>query len=123
MNEKSIERKHRFMVADTAKAAAEIPMVEHDINLMHAALGIAGEAGEVVDVIKKSIINGQPLDTIELTKELGDLEWYLSLLRTTTGIDREVVLQMNVEKLRKRYPDGYSDQAAADRADDKVLMS
>jgi len=117
MNETSTERKHRMMVMDLAKPANEINMSHLDTHLMHAALGIAGEGGEVVDLIKKTTINGKPLDTIEMMKELGDLEWYLTLLRSVLGIDREVVLQMNIEKLRQRYKDGYSDEASVKRAD------
>ena len=117
MNESSIERKHRYMVLDLAKPVDEINPSTLDTHMMHAALGIAGEGGEVVDLIKKSVINGKPMDVNEMMKELGDLEWYLSLLRSVLGIDREVVLQMNIDKLRERYTDGYSDEASAKRVD------
>ena len=117
MNETSIERKHRMLALDLAKGGHDIQLKNFEKHIMHAALGIAGEGGEVVDLIKKTVINGKDLDLTELTKELGDLEWYLALLRSVTGIDREVVLQMNIEKLRERYKDGYSDEASAKRVD------
>jgi len=119
MNETSTERKHRFMVQDLTKPADAISQTlnSQSINVMHAALGIAGEGGEVVDLIKKSVINGKPLDPVALMKELGDLEFYLTLLRDTLGLDRDVILQMNINKLRERYGDGYSDAASAARVD------
>ena len=105
------------MILDLTKPATDIKLSHLDTHLMHAALGIAGEGGEVVDLIKKSVINGKPLNRNEVMKELGDLEFYLALLRDALDIDREVVLQMNIEKLRERYAGGYSDQASADRVD------
>jgi len=119
MNETSEERKHRYLVRDLMKDPNEIldHTGGHNMALMHAALGIAGEAGEVVDLIKKITINGRPTDMADIMEELGDLEFYLSMLRSQLHIDRQVVLQMNIEKLRKRYPNGYSDQAALRRED------
>ena len=123
MNESSTARKHRMLVADLAKKPQDINLTHAQKDLMHAALGIAGEAGEVVDLIKKHIIytgpsaSGPPLNVVHLTEELGDLEFYLAMLRSACGIDREVVLQMNINKLRKRFPSGYDNQAAQDRAD------
>jgi NTP pyrophosphatase (non-canonical NTP hydrolase) len=105
------------MVESLEKPATDINLTPTDTRLMHAALGIAGEAGEVVDLIKKSVINGRPMDVVELKKELGDLEFYLTLLRSACDIDREVVLEMNIMKLRDRYPDGYSDVASMNRVD------
>jgi|UniRef100_UPI004047CD04 NTP pyrophosphatase (non-canonical NTP hydrolase) len=119
MNESSIERFHREMVAKLTKPSIEIVgnMGTEEVSAIHAALGIAGEAGEVVDLVKKSVINGREMDLNKLMEELGDLEYYLSLLRQTYDLDREVILQLNIIKLNKRYPDGYSDAASAARAD------
>jgi len=119
MNETSTERKHRMLVMDLTKPAAEIDanLEGVDIDAMHAALGIAGEGGEVVDLVKKTVINGRMMDTNKLMEELGDLEFYLSLLRRTYDLDREVILQLNITKLRARYSDGYSDAASLARVD------
>ncbi|GAH18462.1 unnamed protein product [marine sediment metagenome] len=117
MNESTIQRKHRFMVQDMAKKPEDIKINDLGKVVMHAALGIAGESGEVVDVVKKAVINGRPLNRIEVMKEMGDLEFYLALLRDALDIDREIVLEMNIDKLRERYPDGYSDQASRERRD------
>lgn len=82
-----------------------------------SALGIAGEAGEVVDHLKKVLYHGHELDTTELCKEMGDLLWYLILLCETTGLTLDEVMQANVAKLRKRYPDGFDAQRSQQRED------
>jgi NTP pyrophosphatase (non-canonical NTP hydrolase) len=87
-------------------------------NMAHAALGIGGESGEVVDLIKKTFANGKELDIDKLTKELGDLMFYQFALMKLTGITIDQVLDANIEKLRARYPNGYSDLAAQQRKDE-----
>lgn len=76
-----------------------------NFGLTHAAMGLAGEAGEVVDVIKKHVFTGKKLDREELIKELGDVEFYLEALRQQVSISREEVLLANWEKLSKRHSD------------------
>lgn len=85
--------------------------------LLKNALGLAGEAGETVELIKKVVFHGRELDKEKLTKELGDVLWYLSQLAAAAGIEMSDVGITNVEKLLARYPDGYSHAASAARAD------
>ncbi len=80
-----------------------------------AALGIAGEAGEVVDIIKKVLYHAHELDTLALCTEVGDLLWYITLLCETSGFTLENVMQTNVEKLRQRYPQGFDPQRSQQR--------
>jgi len=79
------------------------------------ALGLAGETGEIVDELKKVLYHGHELDTGKLRKELGDLFWYLVLLCDTLDLTLDDVMQANVEKLRKRYPDGFDARRSRDR--------
>ena len=79
------------------------------------ALGIAGEAGEVVDIIKKVLYHAHELDSSALCKEVGDLLWYMTLLCETAGLTLDDVMQANVEKLRQRYPDGFDAQRSQQR--------
>jgi len=79
------------------------------------ALGIAGEAGEIVDLIKKVLYHAHQLDTSALCKEIGDLLWYMTLLCETAGFTLDDVMQANVEKLRQRYPQGFDPQRSQDR--------
>jgi NTP pyrophosphatase (non-canonical NTP hydrolase) len=86
--------------------------------LLHAALGIAGEAGELVDAIKKHVIYGKPLDLGNVVEELGDLRFYMEALCNVLDVSDAEVIQGNMNKLAQRYKSlTYSDTAAIHRAD------
>lgn len=86
-------------------------------DLLHASLGVAGEAGELVDAVKKSFIYNKPLDIVNIKEELGDVLWYMALACRTLDLTFEDLMQENINKLSKRYPEAYSDEAAVLRAD------
>ena len=79
---------------------------KHDL-LINGAMGLCGESGEVIDLLKKHVYQGHELDREHIAKELGDIAWYLSVTAYALDYDLETVLQMNVDKLRKRYPHGF----------------
>lgn len=109
-----------IMVKSLLKSGKDIQesLTASQVNLVHLALGISGEAGEVVDAIKKAAIYNKPLDRENIIEELGDLEFYMEGLRQAIGVTREEVIEANVQKLGKRYSSGkYSDKQAQDRAD------
>jgi NTP pyrophosphatase (non-canonical NTP hydrolase) len=111
---------HAQMVAKLIKSGAAVlsALTETGAKLMHATFGISGEAGELLDAVKKHIIYGKPLDRENVIEELGDLEFYLEDLRATLGITREETIQANMAKLAKRYPNyDYTDASAIARAD------
>lgn len=88
------------------------------VDLLHAALGMAGEAGEVIEHVKKSMFYGKPLDEAKLKEEAGDLLWYIAgPLCRALGCTLEELAAANVAKLEKRYPEKYSDLAALRRVD------
>ena len=84
---------------------------------LHAAIGIAGEAGEILDTIKKHWVYGAPLDHENILEECGDILFYVQALLEHTGLTMEQAIDHNIEKLNKRYPDGYADERALDRLD------
>lgn len=86
-------------------------------NLIHAGLGVTSDAGEVADVIKSHAVYGKELDVKHLIEELGDTLWYIALAASTVGYSLAEVAQQNIEKLRLRYPDKYSDELAIKRLD------
>ena len=86
-------------------------------GLLHCAVGIAGEAGELLDAIKKTWVYGKPLDVANAIEELGDLAWYMEALRGLLGVTRDEVIAANVAKLEVRYPVAYSDELALARLD------
>ena len=98
-------------------AARTIGTRTHTDQLSNMALGLAGEAGETADMLKKHLFHGKPLDADEVIKELGDVLWYVAGMATAIGVSLGEVGQRNVDKLRKRYPDGFSAEASAKRAD------
>lgn len=81
------------------------------------ALGVAGEAGEVADLVKKHVGHGHPLDRDKLAKELGDVLWYVAALAHDVGLDLSTVAALNIEKLKRRYPDGFSTERSINRVD------
>lgn len=82
-----------------------------------AAMGLAGEAGEVVDYLKKVLHHGHTLDRDKLTKEIGDVLWYCAILSHINGVPLSEVAAENMRKLRARYPDGFSEERSRNRAD------
>lgn len=113
---------HAEMVEKLAKPGADIvaQLTPEMAHLWHMATGVSGEAGELLDAVKKAAIYSKPLDTENVIEELGDLEFYMEGIRQGLGITREDVLQANIAKLAKRYPQmTYSNTAAQERADKK----
>jgi NTP pyrophosphatase (non-canonical NTP hydrolase) len=83
--------------------------------LTYTALGLTGESGEVAEIIKKAFYHGHPLDRDALHKELGDVLWYLAVMADSLGFSLDEIARENVEKLRARYPEGFSQQRSIHR--------
>jgi NTP pyrophosphatase (non-canonical NTP hydrolase) len=86
-------------------------------RLMVAALGLAGEAGEFANLVKKMTAHGHPLDPAALADELGDVLWYLAEAATASGLDLEEIGRDNIIKLQKRYPNGFSEEDSLNRTE------
>lgn len=111
---------HHALVKALAKPGEDIvsTMTAADAHALHMAVGVSGEAGELLDAIKKSSIYRKPIDRENVIEELGDLEFYMEGLRQGLGITREETIAHNIAKLSKRYSTGnYSDKQAQERAD------
>lgn len=116
----SIEAKHALMVANLVKPGEDIlaSVTAEDLALWHAVTGLAGEVGELIDAIKKSVIYCQQLDEENVVEEMGDTEFYLAEIRRLLDISRGRVLQYNMNKLERRYPGFvYTDKHAQTRLD------
>ena len=88
------------------------------IDLLHGAVGVSGEAGELLDAIKKYVVYNKPLDRENVVEEISDCLFYLQVIMNRLGITREEALDYNVGKLMTRYEGmKYSDKAAQERAD------
>jgi NTP pyrophosphatase (non-canonical NTP hydrolase) len=116
----NIEAQYGSLVSTLIKDGKDIAdnITPLEADLIHSVLGIAGEAGELLDAIKKHTIYKKELDFANIVEELGDLEFYMENLRKALNISRELVLLTNIAKLTKRYPKGaYSNEDAIFRAD------
>ena len=85
--------------------------------LINAVMGLCGESGECIDIVKKWLAQGHELDKATLAKELGDVAWYLAEAATALEIPLEDILAANIEKLKQRFPEGFSAEASVNRAD------
>ena len=83
--------------------------------LINGVMGLCGESGEAIDIVKKWLAQGHELDKEKLSKELGDIAWYLAETAYALEIPLEDILQANIEKLAKRYPDGFSSERSVFR--------
>ena len=93
-------------------------------RLMHGAIGVATEAGELLDAIKKHVWYGKPLDWTNIAEECGDLCWYIALICNAGDFSMAEIMERNIAKLRVRYPEKFTEEAALHRdldAERKVL--
>ena len=89
---------------------------EKDI-LINAVMGLCGESGEAIDIVKKWLAQGHELDREKLKKELGDICWYLAETATALDCDLEDIMAANIEKLQKRYPEGFDTEKSVNRTE------
>lgn len=85
------------------------------VRLSHAMIGMCTEAGEFQDAVKKHLFYGKPLDTVNLAEELGDLMWYVAIACDTLGVSLQEVMEKNIAKLKARYGDKFTEEAALNR--------
>lgn len=91
------------------------PSLDKKDVLINGVMGLCGEAGEAIDIVKKHLAQGHELDRAHLIKELGDIAWYLAETATALDVTLEEVLQGNIDKLKKRYPEGFDSEKSIQR--------
>ena len=91
------------------------PALDRKEVLINSVMGLCGESGEAIDIVKKWLAQGHELDKARLAKELGDVAWYLAEAATALDIPLEEILQGNLEKLKKRNPEGFDAQKSMAR--------
>ncbi|MNF40756.1 MazG nucleotide pyrophosphohydrolase domain protein [compost metagenome] len=111
--------KFEDMVTALIKPGIDIlaTLTPESVNLWHLGTGVGGEAGELLDAIKKYVAYNKPLDRENVIEELGDLMFYMEGIMQAINVSRDEVVAFNIQKLGKRYAQGYSDRAAQERAD------
>ena len=115
----TIYNKHQglYAMAEDAHRLKDFKPTPEQCELLHAAIGIAGEAGELLDAVRKHVFDGQPLDEDNIIEELGDLCFYIEAACQSIKMKRDDIEELNMAKLFERYKDGYSDQQAQERKD------
>lgn len=93
------------------------PELDKKDVLINGVMGLCGESGEVIDIVKKHLAQGHELDKEKIIKELGDVAWYMAEIATVLDVELEDVLVQNIEKLKKRYPEGFSTEKSVHRAE------
>ena len=83
------------------------PELDKKDVLINGVMGLCGESGEAIDIVKKWLAQGHELDKEKLAGELGDVAWYLAETATALDLNLEDIFEANIEKLRKRYPQGF----------------
>lgn len=87
---------------------AQVENIEYDVGgIFNACLGLSGEVGEFNDMIKKWVFHEKELDIEHLKKECGDILWYVAMMCHSFNWNMEEIMEMNIEKLKSRYPDGF----------------
>ena len=93
------------------------PQLDKKDMLINGVMGLCGESGEAIDIVKKHLAQGHPLDKEKLIKELGDIAWYLAETAYALEVPLSRVLEGNIEKLRKRYPEGFDSLKSIQRSE------
>ena len=86
--------------------------------LINSVMGLCGESGEAIDIVKKWMAQGHELDKEHFAKELGDIAWYLAEAATAIDMPLEDILQANIDKLKKRYPEGFDTEKSLHRTEE-----
>ena len=96
------------------------PALDKKDVLINSVMGLCGESGEAIDIVKKWMMQGHELDKEHLIKELGDVAWYLAEAATALDVPLETVLQGNLDKLRQRFPNGFETEASVHRKEGDI---
>lgn len=118
MTKKPIATDRFFMFEEYQRAAMRTrnKALTPDETLLNAAMGMNGEAGEVIDHMKKALFQGASIDRTKLIRETGDLLWYCALMAEALDVPLAEIAQINIAKLRARYPNGFDADKSNHRA-------
>ena len=111
-----------MQVNDYQKAAMATlnPALDKKDVLINSVMGLCGESGEAIDIVKKWLMQGHERDKEHLVRELGDVAWYLAEAATALDIPLEAVFQGNLDKLRQRFPNGFDTGASVNRKENDL---
>jgi NTP pyrophosphatase (non-canonical NTP hydrolase) len=114
---------YQRLASRTLIDAPDFEISPDQVMLVWNAVGLAGEAGEFCELIKKGIFHQHGFDREKAAKELGDVLWYVAALATRLELSLDEIMAANIEKLRTRYPAGYSSADSVRRVDTTEVAS
>lgn len=107
--------------AYSEKVLRYLPEMSYKRQMEYGLIGLCGESGEALDILKKAKYQGHHLDVEHLASELGDVLWYLNIAAHSIGYSLDDIMQINIKKLEKRFPEGYfSTHRSINRAEDDI---
>jgi len=109
---------YQYLAGRTLIDKPDFVLSPEETMLVWNTLGLCGEAGEFAELVKKLVFHKHHISQIKLAEELGDVLWYVAAICSKLGLSMSDVMQANVEKLKKRYPEGYSQEASVRRQDE-----
>ena len=89
-------------------------------GIVNASFGLSGETGELNDILKKWVFHGHEIDEVAVKKEIGDIMWYVAMMCECFGFEMEEIMQMNIDKLKARYPEGFSAENSLHRKEGDI---
>jgi len=106
---------------ESARTEAILPL-SYDIKpeTIHGIAGINAEAGELAGALKKAMTSGKQIDVENIEEELGDIQWYWMVICRSEGLDPEIIMQKNIDKLKTRYPEKFTVEHSIKRLDKNV---
>lgn len=116
----SIELYREYLDYDLPEVGIGTEMDVDFGGIINGLFGLSGEVGELTDMVKKWIFHEKELDEDHAKKELGDVMWYIAMICESFGWSLDEIMQMNIDKLKKRYPDGFDTERANNRSPEDV---
>lgn len=105
---------------DYQRAAMRTAGDDEESYLLNGVMGLCGESGEVIDLVKKHLHQGHELDHVKVVEELGDVLWYCALIAEAVGATLSEVMTRNIDKLKERYPEGFSKERSIHREENNA---
>ena len=105
---------------EAMRTASGVTSASNENLILNGAMGLCGESGEIIDLLKKNMFQGHDIDKEHLAKECGDVLWYLAILAKGLGYKLDEIAEMNKAKLRKRYPDGFETDKSLHRSEGDI---
>ena len=100
--------------------ASPVSTATEEMQMLQGVMGMNGEAGEAIDIVKKLLFHGHKLDKEHLTKELGDVLWYVATCADAIGYNLDTIMRMNIDKLTARYGDAFDSEKSQHRREDDI---